>query len=270
VQTLDFEREISIWSGAMKKYLRGLVAITGGLLVVLIALVLARDVLLKVVARFQIEAETGLRAEIGELKTTLGTGLFHVRNLKLFNPPEFGGSLMAEVPEILVDLDPEKASGGKLSFHRLRLELTSLNIVRRADGRLNLDGVEKKIRERMARRKKRKGERFEFEFGGISELRLTVRKVHYTDLDRPGRSRALDLAVQDEVVTGLQTGEDLQRWAGAMLFRVLMHLSLGDRDGAGLEQAHDGAAGDSGGGPAGESEVRHHAGSAVSAPRGLD
>src|SRR6266498_3560029 len=121
---------------------------------------------------------------------------------------------MADVPELIVDMDPAKAAAGTLQFQLLKLELTALNVVKRADGRLNLDGVEKKIRERMARRKKRKGDRFEFQFGGIAELRLTVRKVQYTDLRRPDRTRALDLAVQDEVVTGLKTEEDLQRWAG--------------------------------------------------------
>ncbi len=67
----------------------------------------------------------------------------------------------------------------------------------------------------------------EFEFGGISKLQLTLRKVFYTDLGSPTRSRALDLAVQDEVVTDLKTEEDLGRWAGGMLFRILMQVSFG-------------------------------------------
>jgi len=222
----------------MKKFIRWLAGITGALIVLLVILVLVRDPLMKLIARSQIEAETGLRAEIGEFKTTLGTGVFEIRNLKLYNPPEFGGSLMADVPELVVDVSPEKAANGVLQFQLLKLELTALNIVKRADGRLNLDGVEKKLRERIARRKKKKGKDFEFEFGGIAEMRLTVRKVQYTDLKLPTRTRALDLAVQDEVVTDLKTEEDLQRWAGAMMFRILMHISLGDRDGTALEQAN--------------------------------
>lgn len=231
----------------MKRFIRWLAIGSGILVLLLLTLVLTRDALFKVIARAQIEAETGLRAEIGMLETTLGTGRFHVRDLKLYNPVEFGGSLMADVPELIVDIDPTKASGGKLRFQQLRLDLSSLNVVRRADGRLNLEGLEKKLRERIARRKKRKGERMELEFGGIVEMRLTVRKVQFTDLRHPGRNRELDLAVQDEVVTGLETEEDLQRWAGAMLFRVLMHVSLGDP--AGLAVESDTAK------PAGSSEV---------------
>jgi len=243
----------------MKKFIRWLAGITGVLSVVLVILVLVRDPLMKLIARFQIEAETGLRAEIGEFKTTLGTGVFEVRNLKLYNPPEFGGSLMADVPELVVDVNPEKAANGILQFQLLKLELTALNIVKRADGRLNLDGVEKKLRERIARRKKKKGKDFEFEFGGIVEMRLTVRKVQYTDLKRPTRPRALDLAVQDEVVTDLKTEEDLQRWAGAMMFRILMHISLGDRDGLKSEQAKNSGLDDPGAG----------SGSAVAGGQGL-
>jgi hypothetical protein len=232
----------------MKRFIRWLAGITGALLVLLLVLVLVRDPLMKIIARSQIEAETGLRAEIGELKTTLGTGIFAVRDLRLYNPPEFGGSLMAEVPELVVDINPEQAARGILQFQLLKLELTALNLVKRADGRLNLDGVQKKLRERIARRKKRKGEDFEFEFGGIAELRLTVRKVQFTDLKRPKRARALDLAVQDEVVTGLKTAEDLQRWAGAMMFRILMQISLGDRDGLALDQVDRGGLGEPGAG----------------------
>lgn len=235
----------------MKKFIRWIAVIAGALIVLLVILVLVRDPLMKLIAQFQIEAETGLRAEIGEFKTTLGTGVFEVRNLKLYNSPEFGGALMADVPELVVDIQPEKAANGILQFQLLKLELTALNIVKRADGRLNLDGVEKKIRERIARRKKKKGKDFEFEFGGIAEMRLTVRKVQYTDLKRPNLTQALDLAVQDEVVTGLKTEEDLQRWAGAMMFRILMHISLGDRDGLELERAKNGRLGDPGAGSGG-------------------
>ena len=210
----------------LKKLVRWTIGVLTVLVALLIVLILARDTFLKAAAERSIEEETGLRAVIGELTTTLSSGALHVRNLKLYNPAEFGGTLMADVPDLYVDLNAEKAAEGKLHFRDLKLVLSELNVVKNVAGRLNIDGVEKRIRERMHKRKRHRGEKFEFEFAGISKMHLTLRKVFYTDLNSPTRTRAMDLAVQDEVVTDLDTEEDLGRWAGGMMFRLLVQVSF--------------------------------------------
>lgn len=210
-----------------KKFLRWIIGALAVAIALLMVLVLARDRVLKAVAERSIEDETGLRAVIGELSTTLSSGALHVRNLKLYNPAEFGGALMADVPELFVDLNTEQAADGKLHFRRLKLVLSELNVVKNAAGRLNIDGVEKRMRERMHKRKRDKREKFEFEFAGIDQLHLTLRKVFYTVMEHPPRTRTLDLAVQDEVVTDLKTEADLGRWLGGMVFRILMQVSFG-------------------------------------------
>jgi len=210
-----------------KKILRWVGVVLGVVILLLIATLLSRDIILKSLAARSIEEETGLRAVIGELRTSLGSGVLHVRDLKLFNPSEFGGELMADVPELYVDLDAKSAFDGRLHFRSLKLILTELNIVKNTAGRLNLDGVEKRVRERIRQRRERKGGKFEFEFAGLERMQLTLRKVLYTDQKPPVRTRQLDLAMQDEVVTGLKSEEELGRWAGGMMFRILMQISLG-------------------------------------------
>jgi hypothetical protein len=210
----------------MKKFRRWAIGVLAGVVVLLLALVLLRDVLLKAVAERSIEEETGLRAVIGELTTSLGSGALRVRDLKLYNPPEFGGKLMANVPELLVDVDAARAADGKLHFRELRLNLAELNVVRNASGRLNIDGVEKRIRERLHKRRKKRGEKFEFEFAGIERMRLTMGQVLYTDLQHPRRALAVNLAVADETVTDLKTEEELEKWASALVFRILLQVSL--------------------------------------------
>jgi uncharacterized protein involved in outer membrane biogenesis len=210
----------------MKKFRRWAIGVLAGVVVLLAALILLRDVLLKAVVERSLQEETGLRAVIDELTTTLGSGALRVSGLKLYNPPEFGGRLMASVPELVVDLDATQAADGKLHFHELKLHLAELNVVRNAAGRLNLDGVEKRIRERLHKRRKKRGEKFEFEFAGIERLQLTVGQVLYTDLKHPRRALAINLAVTDEAVTDLETEEDLQKWASALVFRILLQVSL--------------------------------------------
>jgi len=210
----------------MKKFRRWAIGVLAGVLVLLAALVLLRDVILKAVVERSIEEETGLRAVIGELTTTLGSGALRVHGLKLYNSPEFGGKLMADVPELVVDLDAVKAADGKLHFRELKLNFSELNVVRNAAGRLNLDGVEKRVRERLHKRRKKRGEKFEFEFAGIERMELTMGQVSYTDLKHPRRALAINLAVADEAVTDLRTGEDLEKWASALVFRILLQVPL--------------------------------------------
>ena len=204
---------------------------TLGVLVVLtlagVALVLARDPILRRLEERSIYESTGLRAEIGEFHSTLGSTAFVLRDLKLYNLAEFGGSLFARIPELAFDLDAAKAAAGLLHFRTLRLNLAELHVVKSEDGRYNLDGMEKAVRKHLERRRnRRKGEKAEFGFAGIDQMRFTLRQVRYTDLKRPDRTRSVDLAVEDEFVTTLQTEEDLQYWIGGMVFRILVQQSL--------------------------------------------
>jgi hypothetical protein len=219
----------------MKKFRRWGIGVLAGVLVLFLALILCRDIVLKAVAERGIEDETGLRAVIGELKTTLGSGAVRVRDLKLYNPPEFGGRLMVDVPELVVDLDAVQASDGKLHFRQLKLNLAELNVVRNAAGRLNLDGVEKRIRERLHQRRKKRGEKFRFEFAGIERLQLNMGQVLYTDMRYPRRALALNLGVTNETVTNLKTEEELGKWASALVFRILLQTSLRHLGGLGAE-----------------------------------
>ena len=206
----------------MKKFLRWVIVGIVGLIVLSVGLLLGRDPILKAITQRGIEESTGLRVEIGEFKSAFGSTSVHIRDLRLYNPAEFGGALMASAPELLLDLDAEQATEGRLHFRQLRLNLTELNVVKNLKGRFNLEGVEKKIRERLERRRRKKDRDFEFEYGGIQHMELTLGKVSFTDMARPQRSRFFDLGVKDEVVTDLKTEEDLQRWIGSMLFRILM------------------------------------------------
>jgi hypothetical protein len=210
----------------MKKFRRWGIGVLAGVIVLFLALILFRDAVLKAVAEHSIEDETGLRAVIGELKTTLGSGAVRVRDLKLYNPPEFGGRLMADVPELVVDLDAAQAADGKLHFRELKLNLAELNVVRNAAGRFNLDGVEKRIRERLHQRRKKRGDKFRFEFAGIERLQLNMGQILYADMRYPRHPLALNVAVTNETVTNLRTEEELGKWASALVFRILLQASL--------------------------------------------
>jgi hypothetical protein len=181
---------------------------------------LFRDSILALAARKTIQASTGMRVEIAKFKTGLRTPAIQMQGFKLYNYPEFGESLLLDVPDLLVEFDAELAAQGKLRFKQLRVNLAELNVIRDAAGRWNIERVEKEMTERNAARTNRHERRLEF--AGIDELRLTIGRIHYTDFQKPSRSRHIDVNLRDELVRGINTDEDLQDWIGSNIFRVIL------------------------------------------------
>jgi hypothetical protein len=204
----------------MKKTLRWLIAVFAVLLGLTLIGLLCRDSLFKLAARKSVQACTGLRVEIAKLKTGLRTAAIEMQGFKLHNYPEFGDSVLLDVPDLLVEFDSELASQGKLRFKQLRVNLAELNVIRDAAGRWNIEKVEKEMTERNTARTSRNEPRLQF--AGIDELRLTIGRISYTDLQKPSRSRQIDVNIRDELVLGIQTEEDLQDWIGNFIFKVIL------------------------------------------------
>lgn len=207
-------------SAPSRKFLRWLIAILAVLLVLALGAVLFRDSFLKLAAARAMERSTGMRVEIARFKTGLRQPAIEMQGVKLFNYAEFGGALMLDVPDLLVEFDSELAAQGRLRFKQLRLHLAELNVVRDTNGLWNLERVEKEMTDRNAERERRREPKLQF--GGIDALRLTVGRVTYTDRQRPHKSREFAVNLRDEVVTNLRTEEELQDWIGGFIFKIIL------------------------------------------------
>lgn len=203
-----------------KKVLRWSIAVVGVLLGLALLALFFRDPLLKMAAKNRVQATTGMRVEIAKLKTGLRTAAIEIEGFKLHNYPEFGESVLLDVPQLLVEFDSEMAAQGKLRFKQLRVNLAELNIIRDAAGRWNIEKVEKEMTERNAARTNRNERKLVF--AGIDQLRLSVGRIHYTDLQKPSRNREFAVNMRDELVQGIRTDEDLQEWIGSFIFKVIL------------------------------------------------
>ena len=204
----------------MKKFLRWLIGVLLVLLGLAVLALLFRDSLLKMAACKTVQATTGMRVEIAKFKTGLRTAAIEIQGFKLYNYPEFGDSLLLDVPDLLVEFDSELASTGKLRFKRLYVNLAELNVIRDASGRWNIEKVEKEMTERNAARTNRSERKLEF--AGIDQMRLTLGRINYTDMEKPSRNRRIDANIRDELVQGIKTDTDLQDWIGSNIFRVIL------------------------------------------------
>jgi hypothetical protein len=218
-----------IWTRrSFKKFLRWVIGFVAGLLLLLLLLLFFRDPLFKlvIVQRFQ---QLGMRAEIGELSTGLGSTLIHVRGFKLYNSPEFGGSLLAEVPELFVQVDPHPLTDRLVRLKELRVDLAEFNVVRNGSGRTNLEKMEKAWREHL-RRKRQKKKKLRWDFAGIDQLEISVGKLGFVDLSRPSLNRDFRLDLREEKGSNLADEELVQGWAGALVLRLLAQDKLLPRE----------------------------------------
>ena len=182
---------------------------------------LTRNLWLKPLVVRNIEVETGLRVELDGFGCSLNLSSFQMRGLRLFQPAEFGGGLMADVPEIAVALDTDLAARGKLHLHHLKLSLTRLNIIKNGAGQVSLQEFEKRLRERWQVRNE-----LQWEYAGIDRLELRLRTVSYADLRSTNAPVAIDLAIDEKQAGTLQTQEQLGRWLGGLLLKLLVQVSF--------------------------------------------
>ena len=75
------------------------------LLVVVLAVVLllSLDTILRVVVENRIRTQTGMDAEIGTFHLGLTEPVVTIKDFKIYNPPDFGGTPFLSIPEIHVE-----------------------------------------------------------------------------------------------------------------------------------------------------------------------
>ena len=207
----------------MKKFLRWALGIIAGLLLVVAVVLIFMDQILKTVAERRIRAQTGMEARIGEMTVKFSAASLRIKDFKILNPPEFGGSELVHIPELAMELDKEQARAGKLRFKQIRFHLSEINVVRNKAGRYNVQILEKMAATNgLSSGPQHNGK--SFKFSGIEKMYLTLGKLKYTDLARPDRNEVLDLEVENELVQNLQTEKDLKTWYGAFCVRLVLQI----------------------------------------------
>ncbi len=177
-----------------------------GLLVVLaVVLLLSRNAILTAVAEREIRAQTGMDVSIGKLSLSMSTPVLDAEKVKLYNAPEFGGTLLLDVPSLHAEYDAAELAQRRLHIKLLRLELAELNVVKNGTGQTNLLELMSK-----ATTAQPGGKGWgKIDFTGIDVMNLSLGKVRYIDLQNKQHSRELDLHLRDQVIEELKTKGDL-------------------------------------------------------------
>lgn len=199
------------------------------LLVVVLAVVLllSLDTILRVVAENRIRTQTGMDAEIGTFHLGLLEPVVTIKDLKIHNPPAFGGTPFLSIPEIHVEYDCAALAKKQIHLTLVRFNLGELDIVKNEAGQTNLFALGVALPKRgatgdgnaqMREFKQRTG----LDFQGIDALNVSVGTARFLDLKDPRNNREQKIGIDNFVIKDVKTPANL---AGLM---VLVALRGGD------------------------------------------
>ena len=121
-----------------KWLLRLFLAAVALVVMAVMVLLLSYNSILRVAMERQIRAQTGMDAEIGKFKLALFSPTVEIRNLKLYNTADFGGTPFLDIPEIHVEYDRAALARHEIHLTLLRFNLGELDIVKNQAGQTNI------------------------------------------------------------------------------------------------------------------------------------
>ena len=189
--------------------------------VLVIAGILSMDSLLRVLMEHRIRAATGMDAEIGRVNVGLLEPRIEVLDLKLFNPPNFGGAPFLNIREIHVEYDRAALARSKLHLTLVRFNLGELDIVKNQAGQTNVFSLGL-----TAPQKKHGGtagraftKQTRLTFTGIDVLNVSIGTARYIDLKDQRNNRTQKIDIQNCVLKGVKSPADLGGLAAFIALR---------------------------------------------------
>lgn len=191
--------------------------------VALVALLLSYNSILRVIMEHQIRARTGMDAEIGRVHLGLFSPTLEIQDMKIYNPPDFGGTPFLDIPEIHVEYDRDALLRHDLHITLLRFNLGELDIVKNQAGQTNLFMAGLKLPSKkssgggngLVNFKKQTG----LEFTGIDVLNVSVGKAKFIDLGNPRNNREQDIDLENCLVKNVKSPADLTGLAALVALR---------------------------------------------------
>lgn len=193
----------------------------------LLLLLVFKDPILRALIEQRIRAQTGMDAQIGRVSSSFFAPVFTIKDLRLYNTAEFGGTLFLDVPELHVEFDSTAIARHKLHVTLMRFNLAEMDIVKNQAGRTNLISLLAKSQKTASGTGGSQAPSgFSLEFESIDTLNLSVGKVRLVDLKDPNQNREIPIRMQNQIFPPIKTEGD---WMGVLAMLELRSSgALGD------------------------------------------
>ena len=193
--------------------------------VLVVILLLSLNSILRAVMEHRIRAQTGMDAEIGKVSIGFVEPTVEIQNLRLYNPPNFGGTPFLNIPEIHVEYDRAALARHEIHLTLMRFNLSEFDIVKNEAGQTNIFALGITLPKRAAesgggaaRPKQQNG----YDFKGIDVLNVSIGKVRFIDLRDQHNNREQIIGIDNLPVKNVKSATDLAGLA------VLVALRGGD------------------------------------------
>jgi uncharacterized protein involved in outer membrane biogenesis len=181
--------------------------------VLIVIFFLSLDTIIRVVMENRIRAQTGMDAQIGKFTLGLAEPTITIKDFKLFNPPNFGGTPFLDIKEIHAEYDRDALLNKKeLHVTLLRFNLGELDIVKNEAGQTNIFSIAT-----MPSVKKTGGgqpainfkKQTGYDFTGIDVLNVSIGKARFIDLKDSQNNREQVIGIENCVMKDVKTPADL-------------------------------------------------------------
>lgn len=151
-----------------------------------------KDILLTNFLKNTIKNSIRLESEANVHLSILANSL-SVKDLKLFNPPEYPDRIMMYIPEIFIKFNIRDLLKKTICLEKVDLNLAELNVVRNSDGKVNIETLRIKTKKQPVKKTKVPSIK-------ITSLNLKIDKATYSDYTKtPPEVKEFDVNLEEEI-----------------------------------------------------------------------
>ncbi len=190
--------------------------------VVVLALVIGKNLVIKNVFKGGVKTLTGLRMRIEKAEVGIFSTRVALKGLELYNPPGFPDKVMINMPELYVDYNLGEILKKKIHLNELRINLKEFVVIKNKDGKLNLDSlnVVKDTKKEVGQKKKPKPDG-SFQ---IDVMSLKIDKVIFKDYTAGDKPRVTEYPVKiNEKFTNIN---DPKKVANVIIVKAIMNTAI--------------------------------------------
>jgi hypothetical protein len=192
-------------------------------------LIVFRNFILKTALEAFIQYETGLQLKVRNFSLGITSRVIEFEELVLLNPKGFPEPVMVFAPQLYLEYQPGSFLKGKSHFNLIRIDLQKFNVIKTADGKVNLDALKTVKKERAEEAREAalppEPEKKKTEFR-IDSLELKIGEVNIVDYtkDPHGASRKFIIDL-NEKYTNVTNFDDI---AKIILVKALTNTTISD------------------------------------------
>lgn len=185
------------------------------------AVSIGKDLIIKGAIESIVSIATGLRIDIGELKTSIVNSSIDIRDMTVLNPPRFEDKIMLYIPEIYIDYDLSALLKKEIHLKDVRIDLKQFTVIKDKRGETNLDHIKNLKKKGGKTAKGGTGERPL----QIDNLKLKIGKVIYKDYSLGEKPVITEYNINlDSRYRNVQNASEIM---GIIVARALINTTIG-------------------------------------------